>query len=117
MADRAPLESPPAEPQRLQRAAGDPDRGEEVAPAAAHDHISAQPSRPDPKRNGLEQDDASGEYQLPPKPAGTPSALRSAHESGCRTHAKRHDAWPGRDRRLRADVADPGDAGTAAARP
>ena len=69
MADRAALESPPAEPHRLQRAAGDPDRGEEVALAAAHDHVPAQPAGPDPKRNGLEQDDAPGEDRLPTKPA------------------------------------------------
>src|SRR6478609_3355804 len=94
MADRAPLESPPAEPQRLQRAAGDPDRGEQVALAAAHDHIPAQAAGPDPERGRLQQDDASGDDRRPPKPSVALAVVTPAHDA---------DRTPGRTGPARYD--------------
>src|SRR5579864_5598519 len=54
-AHRAVLEPPPAEPERLRRSAGNPDRREEVTPPAAHYEVAAQATAAKHRGRGFEQ--------------------------------------------------------------
>lgn len=59
MADRAVLNSPPGQAERLERDSRNPDGREEVAIAAADDDVAANSPTPRPQGRGLEQDTCS----------------------------------------------------------
>jgi hypothetical protein len=83
---------------------------------AAHDHVPAQPAGPDPKRNGLQQDDASGEDRLPPKPAVALAVVAPAHQAnripGRSVRGERYDGRMNPVAALTRKGATPGQAAT-----
>ena len=64
-ADRAALDPPPPEPDRLQRRTGDPERGEEMAPPAANDGISPDPIAEHARNHGSDDIDRDDRDESP----------------------------------------------------